>query len=47
MKIIKALSVIVVGVLIMGGAASCGQGDLQEQIDILKNQLSFVIQLSL
>ena len=40
MKIIKALSVIVVGVLIMGGAASCGQGDLQEQIDILKTQLA-------
>lgn len=40
MKIIKALSVIVVGLLIMGGAASCGQDDLQEQIDILKTQLA-------
>jgi uncharacterized protein YkwD len=40
MKIIKALSIIIVGILILGGAVSCGQDDLQEQIDILKTQLA-------
>ena len=40
MKIAKVLSIIIVGVLVLGVAVSCGQDDLQEQIDILKTQLS-------
>lgn len=40
MKIMKLLSIVIVGVLIIGFAASCGQNDLQEQIDILKTQLA-------
>ena len=40
MKIAKVLGIIVVVVLVLGVAASCGQGDLQEQIDILKTQLA-------
>jgi uncharacterized protein YkwD len=40
MKIIKVLSIIIIGVLILGVTVSCGQDDLQEQIDILTTQLT-------
>jgi hypothetical protein len=39
MKNIKLLSVLIIGVLILGSVASCSQEDLQEQVDILTADL--------
>ncbi len=40
MKKAKIISIIIIGILIVGGAVSCSQGDLQDQVDILKAQLT-------
>ena len=40
MKNVKILGIIIIGILIMGSAASCSQGDLQERNDILLAQLT-------
>ena len=40
MKSVKLLVAIIIGVLILGSAVSCNQGDLQVQVDILMADLS-------